>query len=319
MARRAQTGAETIFLIAGAIFLAIISFAVVRTQFISSGASNVQSDSGAVATAFASFAPSARAGIVSAPPQAGLPTACACEANSTCPALYSLQESCQQECVSGGCIPCNAECVFGCQALAANSQSHVLTGDLVTDSTCFTVSGNDVSIDCAGHSITGSAAGEAVLLEGGGANDFKLVNCNISGFSAGANLTDANGANVSGNAFNDVDYAVWSKGGANLFAAINTINNASIAGFYLESSNGANIQHNNILLSVPGAYGIYLSATVRTSEFNFNSVAGGACAFNNCIDGPCGPVCPADSGTCAGNTFTGNIPQACTSPNSFGE
>ena len=99
---------------------------------------------------------------------------------------------------------------------------------LDADMTCpatngINISANNIVLDCAGHSITGSGSGYGIYLSG---NNSVIKNCKISGFQNGVYLDYASGntiSNVTANSNTGNPGSGGSSGGPS-------------SGFYLNSS-----------------------------------------------------------------------------------
>jgi parallel beta-helix repeat protein len=83
----------------------------------------------------------------------------------------------------------------------------VLVNDVVAIDTCFTMYGDDITLNCNGHTISGSGIGSGV--KASGRNNIIIKNCNISGFERGINFSDTDDALITKNTIADSDYGIY--------------------------------------------------------------------------------------------------------------
>lgn len=76
-----------------------------------------------------------------------------------------------------------------CIAHDSPGESVTMTEDISIGESCMTISGNSVSIDCAGHSITGAGTGIGIDITS--ASDVTIENCVLRNFSIGVKGTSA--------------------------------------------------------------------------------------------------------------------------------
>ncbi len=249
---RGQPTVETLIVIASAVFLVLLVYTTLRSQAVGAGLSNVEAESGNVSSAVSNFSPSPRTGNVN-------PCA-SCTANTSCPAGLDLIQSCAQECVYDECVPCNAKCGFGCRTVSTPGY-YALSDDLSSSGTCFTITANDVWLDCRGHSLTGTGTGSAVAIYGSGrgTNNFSLRNCRTTGFYYGVFLSYSNDGVIQNNSFSSPVYGVFAQSSNNLVFFNNTVDRPAASGVFLSSSRDANVSFNNV--SSPVVSGASLSAS----------------------------------------------------------
>jgi len=147
-------------------------------------------------------------------------------------------------------ITVNVSAPAGLQCSTLDLPGHVYTmsDDVSSGDTCFTIAADNVTLDCNGHSITGSGSDGYGIYNNH--NNVTVENCNITRF------------------YNGIDF----EGGAN-YSTIenNTVNSNSNIGIYLASSSD-NIIFNNTVTS--NTYGIrldYISNSNIVSNNNASS------------------------------------------------
>lgn len=129
----------------------------------------------------------------------------------------------------------NAADITECGTVTENS---VLVNDITSSETCLTIGANDITLDCAGHSITGDGWGALDTgIDSSGKTGNTIKNCTIQDFKIGIRLYDSKNNNI-------------------LYNNINQ-NEHGIALFVVSSNN--NIQANKISGSYFGVYVFYYS------------------------------------------------------------
>ncbi len=136
--------------------------------------------------------------------------------------------------------------IGACQNLSAAGTTYTLNQSINSSGTCFNITAANVTLDCAGHSLTGTGTSNAYGAYSNQTNT-TIKNCIFSSQDAGI-------------LFN----------GSSMGAITNcSAYNSSTAGFYLLSGS------NNTLFSnyaeTPGAYGYYLSASSNNTLFHNNA------------------------------------------------
>lgn len=72
-----------------------------------------------------------------------------------------------------------------------------LTGNLTAEGDCYTILGDDITLDCAGHTIIGNATGIGVNVSG--FDNATIINCMLSNFSSGIHIDSSINSNISNN------------------------------------------------------------------------------------------------------------------------
>jgi parallel beta-helix repeat protein len=195
--------------------------------------------------------------------------------------------------MSGSCNP-PPETGCTCDTLSTTGSTCTLTSDLSSPgATCFTVAAPDVTIDCAGHSISGddTASTYGIYSNQSGTT---IKNCDVRNFASAIYFGGATyGTITSTTASSDVNnhlgiYFYYSSGNiitnttvnANGYSAIDMVqsqnnkisdihvNNPGSYGIYLESNSSYN-SISNAIVNIGGAYGIILGYSS-----NYNTISG---------------------------------------------
>lgn len=85
------------------------------------------------------------------------------------------------------------------------SESCILNGDLNAEKACFTIVSDGVTIDCAGHEISGKNYIGSSGIGLNGVNNFSLKNCNLNNFYFGIYLMNSSNINIEKSSFCNSD------------------------------------------------------------------------------------------------------------------
>ncbi len=142
-----------------------------------------------------------------------------------------------------------------------------LVSDLTTTGTCFTVTGNNLNLNCNGHSITGAGSNNGIYLSTN--YNLTIVNCYISNFTNGILLESSSGHNITRNTIhNNSQFGIRFNTTDNSTITNNNVSNETTAVRIGTNSNNNLIFKNHIIDS---EIGIYLSAgnnTIYNNYFN---------------------------------------------------
>lgn len=170
--------------------------------------------------------------------------------------------------------------ISSCQILDVENKTYYLTDDVNTTGTCFTVSANNVSLNCQNHTIIyGNQTGGTYYGIYSSYNETSIKNCTVfrGGLGMmynryGVYLTGSNNSVLEHiNASNNTNGIRISSGQANVLSNI-TANNCTSYGIYLEEGSG------NILVNITADsnwYGIYLDSSPGNQVLN-SSLSGNA-------------------------------------------
>lgn len=157
--------------------------------------------------------------------------------------------------------------------------NHICSGDLMEDYTltenvttvdnCFTFGANNITLSCDNYTITGDGGGSdtGVLAEN---RDGILINdCYFYNFGVGANFTNTNNSNMTGNQFfNMTNYGIYVKDGNNNRLLSNNVSNSSDIGLYVEGGD-INLTFTHISNSTNSQYTFINTTLVRFLNYNW--------------------------------------------------
>ena len=107
-----------------------------------------------------------------------------------------------------------------CGTLYAANRYHLLSTDITHAGTCMTVWGNNITIDCGGHSITGDNSTGSVGIQ---ADDYGTVvaNCKVSNFSIGVYYLDSTAGKIANSNISTtyIPGGYWDNNGMGLYVA----------------------------------------------------------------------------------------------------
>ncbi len=165
--------------------------------------------------------------------------------------------------------------VNACGFTADAPGEYTVTQDLSNDvaSACITINSSDVSLDCAGHSITQAtptpASGVLVL----NASNASVKNCVVQFFENGVKLDYSNNSLVENNSLNDNTYGILaSQSQANVFR-LNTVG-SNTYGIALFDSSSNQVFENTVngndygVYSTDSHYNVFSSNTVDANGFD---------------------------------------------------
>ncbi len=78
------------------------------------------------------------------------------------------------------------------------TESCTLTTNLTSDRTCFTIDADNVTIDCAGHTISGNSTAYAYGIYSSGKSNYTVIGCVIAGFDVGIYIHQGSGNTLTG-------------------------------------------------------------------------------------------------------------------------
>ncbi|RLI95965.1 MAG: hypothetical protein DRO99_05170, partial [Candidatus Aenigmatarchaeota archaeon] len=82
--------------------------------------------------------------------------------------------------------------VYGCAELTEAGATYTLQNDIEANTTCISIMADDITLDCNGHNITGVVPRTNSLkagIESKGFSGTSIINCKVSGFITGINIT----------------------------------------------------------------------------------------------------------------------------------
>jgi parallel beta-helix repeat protein len=187
--------------------------------------------------------------------------------------------------------------VFTCGVLNVPDTYQILQNDVSTDTTCFNITANNVTLDCAGYNITGALNGIGVSAES--APDITVRDCQITNFSGAVHLYSVNTSlfdnlTIFSNDKGQFTGIFANQSNSNNFTSSNlSYNNASEnSGIYLYDSDSNRIEdstfkYNNVsasgIINGGGILGLYSNSDYN--QFTNTTISNNNMASNNDIEG----------------------------------
>jgi len=143
-----------------------------------------------------------------------------------------------------------------CEILNTSGQYYLRRGNISNHgSSCFNISADNVTLDCAGYTIDGTSPG--------------------SGTASGINITGATNVTIANCTVTEFRYGVYARGMFNSTVKNNTVYDHTHSGFYWDSDD-YNSLHNNTVNGT--TYAMYLTSSIgnKLDNSSFSTVSGNA-------------------------------------------
>ncbi|MBI2448767.1 right-handed parallel beta-helix repeat-containing protein, partial [Candidatus Pacearchaeota archaeon] len=170
------------------------------------------------------------------------------------------------------------------------TQDTILTSDVTCNGTALIIGGDNITLDCNGHSITGDGIGNDFGIRNIGYSFVTIKNCNVSNFGWGIRLDNTNNNLIYNNTANSNTYFGIStvlSSNNNITNNIANLNGAD--GIQLFSSSNNNIVSSNILNNNAN-HGLQIhtssNSTIKENTINNNIIVAGirlVSSFNSLI------------------------------------
>ena len=157
----------------------------------------------------------------------------------------------------------------GCGIL---SENEVLTADVNSNTTCFTVNASNILFNCNGHSITGSDEDGTYGIYLESKSNVTIKNCIIEHYDSALLINSSHSNSIYSNAFHSNKIGLNLKSSANNTLKGNTANGNSKNGLLMESSDGNRLENNSFKNN--NESGIFLDNS------KYNSIVNGEISFN---------------------------------------
>jgi len=136
-----------------------------------------------------------------------------------------------------------ADNISTCQDISSANTSFVLTADVASSGTCFSILNVDnVSLDCDGHIITGDGTGTGINISN--SNNSDITNCTFTNFSTGITLQSSNSNLIEGNTLNQNNNGFSGEFSNNNSLNGNTANGNDSSGIVFSLSNNNSLNGN---------------------------------------------------------------------------
>jgi parallel beta-helix repeat protein len=203
-----------------------------------------------------------------------------------------------------GCPSCPPLPMSTCGTITKNT---ILTADLVNDSTCITFGADNITLDCAGHSISWCCAGwpgEYSAIYAEGRKNIEIKNCvikgypgSVAGYTHAIYLKSTNNSRVDNNTIYNFTYqflnpgslagVILLDGSSQNLIYNNTIFNTTSNPIWLAySSNNCSVYNNNIYDVVASIF-LYQANSNRVLRNGINRASAGVLlsnAFNSVVE-----------------------------------
>jgi len=153
---------------------------------------------------------------------------------------------------------------------------------------CITIGGNNITLDCAGFSISGAGSGNGIYMHT--KTGVTIQNCTISNFTDGIYSLFGSYTADSNTFQNNIEGGIDARYGGGVTITNNTFNNNTSYGIYHSSLDISTISNNTITNNTD--WGLYLSSstnitatgnTITNNEYGFLTINGVFTASNNDI------------------------------------
>jgi parallel beta-helix repeat protein len=182
----------------------------------------------------------------------------------------------------------------GCGSILSHGGTYVLSADMNCSGTALTIAADNVTIDCAGHSITGSYANAGSACFYGvsdpeGSARPEVENCAIRGFCSGISLYSSPNSTIVNDTVASDLYGIYlvSSSGGNISS--NFIFSNSFEGLFISSSAGNmiynNFFNNSVNLQSDGSRNFWNTTLSCGGQTN---IIGGGCMGGNFWTQPAG-------------------------------
>ncbi|MFB5631519.1 MAG: nitrous oxide reductase family maturation protein NosD, partial [Nitrosopumilaceae archaeon] len=134
--------------------------------------------------------------------------------------------------------------ISSCETLNIPGETYILTNDLTSTGTCFTITARGITLDGNGHTLTGPGSQFGVKVNEY-ATGVTVMNMNISGFNTGIYVT-ASDASVIANTITNMGWSgIMVSNSCGVTISENTIH-STVAGIVAKYSTGIMIDKNNV-------------------------------------------------------------------------
>ncbi len=131
--------------------------------------------------------------------------------------------------------------ISSCQEITSNG-TYTLTADLtgnLSNGACLKITGDDITIDCDGHSITDDGAAYAIWADS--VDNATLLNCVISNYSSGVYLYNVSNSHLANINSSDSGYAFYIDSSSGVKITDSKALHSSMMGIYAKKSSGVHI------------------------------------------------------------------------------
>lgn len=220
-------------------------------------------------------------------------------------------------------LPTLSQYPIGSCSTIRSSGTYGISGNILAGgSTCFSIAVSNVTVDCNGHSITGSGSDSAFYI--GGVDNVNVTDCKIAQFQDGIQAADARNVSISSTSISAVGGGVSLYGTYNALVSNVTVSRYSDYGFALNGTtnsvvtgdSAASISTGDGFVLYKSFFDTMVNDSVNSSKYGFyvsmsrnntirNNVALANKAYDFYCDAYSSPVYAQTHGTDTGVTKAG--------------
>ncbi len=179
--------------------------------------------------------------------------------------------------------------ISGCSTLSRPG-NYSLTANIINPAPmCITVNANNVTLNCAGHSISQANSAPGPVIYVNGRSNIIIGNCNIQGATSGINISNSSYVGVYGNLVNSSNYGVSMSNVSRSAIEDNIVAIASNASIKLSHVSMSSIISNNVSYGVGKNVGILINnsqtnrITNNTGATNYIGIEFAGSSHNNTV------------------------------------
>ncbi len=157
--------------------------------------------------------------------------------------------------------------INSCQNLNTAGATYNLVSDVSSATTCFSITANSITLDCQGHTMTGSIVSYTYGIYANGRSNLNIRNCVVRNWDYGVYVLNTTSSNFTNNtAYNQSFSFVLSYSPNNILASNYAYN--SNYGFFLQSSSSNSLSNNYANNSNWAGFILYYSSSNNTLTNN---------------------------------------------------
>jgi len=142
----------------------------------------------------------------------------------------------------------------------------ILTQNITVNGTCFTVTADNVQIDCNGYQIVGNGAGSGIYFSGRTGTTIK--NCHLENFANGIYAVSSSGTTINATNITDTTEGIYFSQGTDSTIINNYLYGNSRGIYFTSTSTGTNISGNYIYSN--SQWGAYFESSGSNTIYNNN-------------------------------------------------
>lgn len=171
--------------------------------------------------------------------------------------------------------------VSSCMSSFQSGNTYNLENSVTSNSSCFTINADSVTLDCKGKSISGSGSGSAVIISGTG----NIVrNCFIVNFGTGISSNSGNSLTINSNSINSITggYGLHLESVSNSLIESNSVSGSGTA-FYIDGGSNDEIRANSFVVDTNNYYTNVIMSLSDSSISSNSFIQSGQRSGNNFV------------------------------------